>query len=112
MAISQKLTFDFLSRQNELIFTIITIKISLYRYIGDHTYLFLRRRSTASQTAITAMAVKTMTHLAAPPVVVMAITAAVVPLRRRSRAQMKALDLIYPSAAHPHVGSPLWESFG
>ena len=45
------------------------------------------------------MAVKTMTHVAAPPAVVMAIAAAVVPLRRRSRAQMKALDLIYPSAA-------------
>ena len=45
------------------------------------------------------MAVKTMTHVAAPPAVVVAIAAAVVPLRRRSRAQMKALDLLYPSAA-------------
>ena len=45
------------------------------------------------------MAVKTMTHVAAPPAVVMAIATAVAPLWRRSRAQMKALDLLYPSAA-------------
>ena len=45
------------------------------------------------------MAVKTTTHPAAPPAVVMAIATDVAPLRRRSRAQMKALDLLYPSAA-------------
>ena len=45
------------------------------------------------------MAVRTMTHLAAPPAVVMAIVTAVAPLRRQSEAQMKALDLLYPSAA-------------
>ena len=45
------------------------------------------------------MAVKTITHLAAPPAIVIAIATAVAPLRRRSRAQMEALDLLYPSAA-------------
>jgi len=40
-----------------------------------------------------------MTHLAAPPAVVMAIATAVAPLRRRSRAQMKARDLLCTSAA-------------
>ena len=58
---------------------------------------FLRHRSPVPKTAVTAMAVKTMTHLAAPPAVVMAIATAVAPLRRRSRAQMKALDLLHPS---------------
>ena len=86
------------------VFLIITIKISPCRYIGDHTLFFLRHRSTASKTAIPAMALRTMTHLAAPPAVVMAIATAVVPLRRRSRAQMKALDLLYPSAARDWCG--------
>ena len=73
--------------------------ISRCQCIGDHTYFFLRYRSTASKTTITAMAVRTMTHIAVPPAIVMAITTAVAPLRRRSRAQMKSLDLLYPSAA-------------
>ena len=40
-----------------------------------------------------------MTHVAALPAVVLAAVTAVAPRRRRSRAQMKALDLFYPSAA-------------
>ena len=41
----------------------------------------------------------TMTHVAAPPAVVLAAATAVAPQRRQSRAQMKALDLLYASAA-------------
>ena len=41
----------------------------------------------------------TMTHVAAPPAVVLAAATAVAPRRRRSRAQMKALDLLCQSAA-------------
>ena len=41
----------------------------------------------------------TMTHVAAPPAVVLAASTAVAPRRRRSRAQMKALDLVHRSAA-------------
>ena len=40
-----------------------------------------------------------MRHVAAPPAVVLAASTAVVPRRRRSRAQMKALDLFYSSAS-------------
>ena len=46
------------------------------------------------------MVVGTVTHVATPPAVVMAIATAVAPLSRRPRAQMKALDLFYPSASH------------
>ena len=42
---------------------------------------------------------RAMTHVAAPPAVVLAAATAVAPQRRQSRAQMKALDLLYPSAA-------------
>ena len=72
-------------------------KYSLPVYRRSYLF-FLRHRSTASKTAITAIAVRTMTHPAAPPAVVMAIATAVVPLRRRSRAQMKVLDLPYQYA--------------
>ena len=65
-------------------------------YLRSHLF-FLRHQSTAPKTAVTAMAVKTMTHLAAPPAVAMVIATAVAPLRRRSRAQMKVLDLLHPS---------------
>ena len=41
----------------------------------------------------------TMTYVAAPPAVVLATATAVVPRRRRSRAQMKALDLLCQYAA-------------
>ena len=41
-----------------------------------------------------------MTHVAAPPAIVLTAATAVAPRRRRSRAQMKALDLLHPSAAH------------
>ena len=89
----------FLRYQNRRIFTIITIKIIPCQYVGNHTNFFLRHRPTASKTTITAMAVRTMTHIAAQPTVVMAIVTAVALLWRRPRAQMKTLDLLYPSAA-------------
>ena len=40
-----------------------------------------------------------MRHVAAPPSIVLAAAKDVAPLRRGSRAQMKALDLLYPSGA-------------
>ena len=50
----------------------------------------------------------TMTHVAAPPAVVLAAATAVAPRRRRSRAQMKALDLLYVHQQHAiGVGGPL-----
>ena len=42
---------------------------------------------------------RAMTHVAVPPAVVLATATAVAPRRRRLRAQMKALNLFYPSAA-------------
>ena len=95
----RKRTDDFLRYKNRRIFTIITIKISPCRYIGDHTHFFLRHQPTAFKTTIIALKVRTMTYVAAPPAVVMVITIAVVPRWRQPRSQMKALDLLYPSAS-------------
>ena len=49
----------------------------------------------------------TMTHVAAPPAVVLAAATAVAPRRRRSRAQMKALDLLCQFAARDWCGGAI-----
>ena len=67
--------------------------------LSASTTYFSRTQTYCSQNDPCRNGDMTMTHVAAPPAVVLATANAEVPRRRRSRAQMKALDLFHKSAA-------------
>ena len=78
----------------------VSIKKVVASRLSASTLIFSRTLTHYFQNELYRNDARTMTHVAALPAIVLAAATAVVPRRRRSRAQiMKAFDLLCPSAS-------------